>query len=356
MRTASKVFALLSAVALSAAACGSSPSGGTAGTSSTGHGTATVDYAGSLTGLVQTTLQPSFEHATGDHFIGKGEGSSDIANGILDGELDPGVFVSIGKKAIKDLFPTRAHFVVSLATDPLVIAYSPASRYATQLDRVRDGSEPLSDLFTLLETPGFRLARTNPVDDPQGGSFILMFELAEKVLHLPSGTASKVLGTTSSNDIGSESQIVDEDSLPTDLASGAFDAGSDYVTEARQYHLDYISLPGTLDFADPAETSLYSTVSLSLPTGPFQGDLITLDETYVLPGHGPARSGADAAADEAFDAFLLSESGQSLLKKAGYVLETPVAALASGFHQASKAMPAGVLAQFDRLKGTVSTS
>ena len=360
------VVVVLAVTAVVVAACGSSTA--TPGTkilsSSTtqpvAHGTANIGVAGSLEGLVQTSLQPAFEKATGDHLVAKFEGSTDIAESILDNEFSPGVFVAVGKKAIKLLWPSRSHFVLTLATDPLVVAYSPSSPYAAELNQIRSGAKPLSDLFTLLETPGFRLGRTNPNDDPQGGYFELMFQLAEKELHLPAGTAAKILGTTGTSaaaDVGSSSQVVSEDDLPTDLATATFDAGSEYLTEAKQYKLDYITLPKTLNFSDPSELSLYGTVSMNLIGNMvFQGELITLNETYVQPGKGVPRSAADAAADEAWLAFLVSPTGQSLLKKAGYVLEAPQLGLAPGFTSAKAVLPPPLLAGYNKLGGMVSTS
>lgn len=358
-------LALSVATALILAACSPSPAGSRptpsgSGASSTPpaslHGTATVDYAGSLTGLVQTTLQPAFEKATGDSFVGKGAGSTLIENGILDGELSPGAFVSIGKKAISSLWPSLSHFVLTLATDPLVVAYSSKSRYAAQLNKIRTGARPLRDLFSLFESPGFRLGRTDPTQDPQGAFFILMVELATRELHLPPNTVARALGVTSSNPVGNSSQVVDENALGTDIAAGAVDAGSDFVTEARQFHLEYISLPASLDFAAPADLSRYTSVTLRLPGGPFPGGLITLDATYVEPAHGSGRSPADAAADQAWLAFLLGHRGQSLLRRAGYVLGKPVAELAAGFHSARSALPAPVYSAFERSGGTVSAS
>ncbi len=53
-----------------------------------------------------------------------------------------------------------------------------------------------TDLFTLLQTPGFKLGRTDPNIDPQGRDFIYMLELAQMHYHLPADTVSKILGTT----------------------------------------------------------------------------------------------------------------------------------------------------------------
>lgn len=345
----------LCVVALVAAACSSSSSGST--TTGTVHGTADVGYAGSLVTLVETTLQPAFEHATGDSFIGKGEGSTALAQSILDHELDPGAFVSVGAKAITLLWPTRSRFALVLGTDPLVVAYSEKSRYYSELHAISDGAKPLTDLFTLLEQPGFRLGRTDPNLDPQGGYFELMFQLAERELHLPSTTAATILGTSASNAVGSPGQIFDETVLPTDLATGNVDAGSAYLTEAREDHLDYITLPPALDFADPADLSLYETVSLPLTGGAtFQGDLITLDCTLVSPPRGESRPAADTAADEAFLSFLLSETGEKDLSAVGYELHPPALELAPGFSRASQVLPPRLLAAYEGNGGNIESS
>lgn len=357
MRRHRRQLALL-ALPLALAACGGAQAGKgttilrstTPSTTAPMHGTANVAAAGSLEGIVQSSLQPAFEKESGDHFVAKFEGSTAIAQAIKDGELDPGAFVSVGAAAIEQLWPSRSHFAMTLATDPLVVAYSPKSRYAAELNKIRLGQAPFRSLFSLLEKPGFRLGRTDPNLDPQGGFFILMFELAERELHLPKGSAAKILGTSPSNVVGSSSQIVDEDALPTDLQSATFDAGSEYLTEARQYHLDYITLPATLNFADPKYDSGYSSLNLDLTGGVvFHGGLVTLDDTYVLPPSAQAISKADANADAAWLAFLISPRGRALLKKAGYVLEKPSLSYAAGYSNPRAVLPPALLSQYERL-------
>jgi molybdate/tungstate transport system substrate-binding protein len=311
-----------------------------ADTRGAGHGTAIVDYAGSLSGLVQSTLQPSFEKTSGDRVVGLGEGSSDIAQGINDGELDPGAFVSIGAAPIESIWPGHCRFVMELATDRLVIAYSQKSRYASELNAIRSGKRPLKSLFELMAEPRFRLGRTDPIDDPQGAYFLLMIRLATAQLHLPASLGPRILGTSARNDIGNAAQIVSEDALPTDIASGSVDAGSDFLPEAKQYHLDYIALPAALDFADPAKAKLYDATSLKLPDGAvFAGGLITLDATLVRSST-TARS---AAADEAWMVFLLSRTGRRELRAAGYDVARPTLELAPGVASATAALPRALL-------------
>lgn len=368
-RTASKVAALI-AIATLAAACGSSSpasrgsSGSAGGTGTTGttatssqHGTAAVACAGSLLKLYENTLGPAFKQATGDNFGGPPcAGSLALASEILSNEISPGVFLSIGAKAIKKLFPTgRAKFAMAVAADPLVIGYSPKSRYFAQLNDIKTGKKPLSDLFTLFTTSGFRLGRTDPTQDPQGIFFILMSKLAQSVLHLPAGQAAQALGITATSPFGSKSQILDEAALPTDIASGVVDAGSEYLPQARQFGLDYITLPPTLNFATPAEKSLYSTVSLNLPTGSQAGEVIYLNIGLVSPKRGGSFAAADEAADQAFVTFMLS-NGRSVLQSAGYELTAPVLHLAPGVKSAAGALPPSSLSLFNSLGGSIASS
>ena len=144
------------------------------------HGTAAVACAGSLLKLYEDTLGPAFKTATGDSFGGPPcAGSLALASEILANEINPGVFVAVGAHAIKELFPTnRAKFAMSVAADPLVIGYSSKSRYYTQLNEVRSGKMSLAYLWSLFATPGFKLGRTDPTQDPQGIFFILESMLA----------------------------------------------------------------------------------------------------------------------------------------------------------------------------------
>jgi molybdate/tungstate transport system substrate-binding protein len=362
-RAAAACAAVTLTVTLTACGQSSSPpattaAGGT-GTTSQAKGAASVAVAGSIDKLYNTILGPAFKQATGDGFGGPpSAGSKALAQEILADEISPGAFLSVGAKSIKLLWPTRTKFALVLGTDPLVVAYSPHSRYAAQLNAIRSGKSPLKDLFSLFEKPGFRLGRTDPNQDPQGQFFELMIKLARSVEKLPSDTTSKILGNLATTSIGNTSQVFAETSLPAMIASGNVDAGASYLPEAKQYHLSYITLPPTLNFADPAESSLYATVSITL-TGDIvvPGDLVTLDVTLVQPKSGAAGpSAANQAADDAFVAFVLSATGRSLLQSSGYTLGPPKLKLAPGTTSASAVLPPAALALYDKLGGSISTS
>ncbi len=353
------LVALGSAVSASAAVTTRSSRGPTGGhTAHTGHGTASVACAGSLLKLYYDTLGPAFKKATGDAYGGPPcAGSDALAQEILSNEISPGAFLAITSQAIEELFPKhRAKFAMAIAADPLVVAYSRHSRYFTQLNEIKTGKKPLSYLFTLFTTPGFRLGRTSPPQDPQGAFFILMCDLAEKVLHLAPGEADRALGITTSLPYGSASQQYDEDALPVDIQTGIVDAGSEYLPEAIQYGLDYIVLPSTLDFASPSESSLYSTVSLKVSGVVQHGQVVYLNSTLVSPKKGTSFAPRAEAADEAFIAFMLSARARDILESVGYRLRPPVLFLAHGVKTAADALPPTILKLFHDLGGKVSTS
>ena len=327
-------------------------------TAQVAHGTASVACAGSLDKLYKDTLGPAFERATGDTAGGPPcAGSLALAQDILSHEINPGVFLAVGAHAIKELFPAkRAEFAMAVVSNPLVIAYSPThSRYRNQLNAIWLHKKPLADVFKLFNTPGFKLGRTDPTQDPQGIFFILMSKLAQKYLHLPAGEAAQALGITKSSPFGSKSQLYDEDALPVDIQDGTVDAGSEYLPEARQYGLRYIGLPPQLSFGDPGESSYYATVSLKVSGSVQQGEVIYLRTTLVSPQKGTSFSPADEAADQAFVAFLLQPEGRKVLRSAGYVLRQPQLVLAPGYKSAAQVLPAPILKLFKALGGTVGS-
>jgi len=320
------------------------------------HGTASVACAGSLDKLYHDTLGPAFKKATGDSFGGPPcAGSLALASEILAHEINPGAFLAVGAHAIKELFPAdRAKFALAVASDPLVVAFSNKSRYYTQLNAIRTGQEPLSDLWTIFTTPGFRLGRTNPTQDPQGIFFILMNKLAQKVLHLPAGITDRALGITKTKPYGAASQQLDEDALPVDIQEGVVDAGSEYLPEAVQYGLDYITLPPTIDFGSPSYVALYSTVSLEVSGSLDSGEVIHLNETLVEPQKGTSFTPANEAADQAFVAFMLRPKGRAVLASVQYRLISPVIVLAPGV-TLTEALPPAILSLFKSLGGTIGS-
>jgi len=307
---------------LAAAGCSSSSSTSAAGSgsatasssaSSKPTGTVSVAYASSLQFLNEKVVSPAFTAAEGYSFSGRGAASGDLESEIAAGEITPNVFEAVGGDNITPLEPKFTNWYIQYAGTSMVVAYNPKSKYASQFKAIADGSKPVSDLFTLLQTPGLKLGRTDPNTDPQGRDFIYMLELAQMYYHLPSDTVAKILGTS---DFGtaSSSQIYAESSLDSTLQSGQLDAASAFVTQAIQLHLDYVPLPIAINLGSAALAAQYKKASVTIKSGTKHGSPQVIDITII---------GTPTPAGIAFVKYTLSPAGLAEYKQGGFTLPTP---------------------------------
>ncbi len=329
---------LIALACLGLAAAGCSSSGGSGGSNNSGgggqtkpSGTANVAYAASLAYLNEQVFGPAFAKATGYKYQGTAGPSDGLSSEIAAKTIFPNVFISVGGTPITDLGAKFTKWYVQYASTSIVVAYNPKSKFAPQFKAIASGKKPLSDLFRLMEQPGFKLGRTDPNIDPQGRAFIYMLELAQMKYHLPKGTVTKILGgplaSTKSN------QIFEEAALDARLQAGQVDAASAYLSQARQLHLSYISLPPDINLGEAAMANQYAKASITITgtTGKETktGSPLVLDITTI--------SGAkDAAAGNAFVAYVLSPAGRALYaRQGGYTLLTPTLTGPSGAVPAS---------------------
>ena len=292
----------------------SSPAASSGSSAPKASGTASAAYASSLTFLNEKVAGPAFKTATGYGYSGFGASSGDLETDIASGEIHPNVFESVGGDNITPLEPKFTNWYVQYAGTSMVVAYNPKSKYASQFKAIADGSKPLQDLFTLLETPGLKLGRTDPNIDPQGRDFIYMLELAQMYYHLPSDTVAKILGTS---DFGSasSSQIFAESSLDSTLESGQLDAASAFVTQAIELHLDYIPLPAAINLGSAADAAQYAKAKVTITGGKTKsGSPQVIDITIV---------GNPTPAAIAFVKYTLSPAGLAQYKTGGFTLLTP---------------------------------
>ncbi len=289
------------------AACGGSS------TALPSHPGADVAYAGSLQLLNEKTIGPAFSKRTGFPYQGRGGGSIGLSKEIAAKELTPNVFESIGAAPIKSLEPRFTTWYIQLASSPVVVAYNPHSKFAPVLQRVARGQAPLSELFSTMAAPGFRLGRTNPATDPQGQAFAEMVSLATSQLHLPKDTPSKILGG-----VANSPQIFSETALDARLQAGQLDAASAFASQAIQLGLPYVPLPGGMNFGNPSLKALYAHASLALPGAKtVHGVPLVVDVTIL--GHKPT------GAASAFVSYLLSPTARHAMQNAGYELLKPAA-------------------------------
>jgi molybdate/tungstate transport system substrate-binding protein len=294
--------------ALAVPACGSS-----AGSSA---GTASVAYAASLANLNEKVVGPAFTKAAGQSYTGRAGPSLGLSQEIAAHEISPNVFESIGGKPIEALEPRFTKWYIQFAASQIVVAYNPASPHASQFKAIAAGEKPVSDLFRVMTSPGFKLGRTDPNIDPQGQAFIEMLMLAQAQYHLPAGTVRKIIGGAPGS--ADSPTIFDEAALEPRLQAGQLDAASAYLPQAIQLHLPYIKLPASINLGDPALASHYATATFPLANGTAAtGKPLTVDITTI--------GTTGLAAAEAFVRYVLSPAGLALHKRGGYTLLTPTA-------------------------------
>jgi molybdate/tungstate transport system substrate-binding protein len=315
---------LIAVACLGLAAVGCSSSGGSGNSGSGGgnakpSGTANVAYAASLTYLNEQVFGPAFAKATGYTYQGTAGPSDGLSAEIAAKTIFPNVFITVGGKSIESLGPKVTKWFIQYASTSIVVAYNPNSKYGPQFDAIASGQKPVSDLFKIMEKPGFQLGRTDPNTDPQGRAFILMLELAQMKYHLPKDTVTKILGGPLAS--AKSTQIFEEAALDSRLQAGQVDAASAYLSQAKQLHLHYISLPPDINLGDASFADNYAKASITITDSSGKdtktGSPLTLDITTI--------SGAkDAAAGNAFVAYVLSPPGRSLYaKQGGYTLLKP---------------------------------
>jgi molybdate/tungstate transport system substrate-binding protein len=318
---------VIACIGLAAAGCGSSPS---SSASKAAKGSVSVAYASSLEYLNEKVVGPAFTRAEGYRYSGTGAASGTLESEIAAKEITPNVFESVGGDNITPLEPKFTSWYIPYAGTQMVVAYNPKSKYASQFKAFADGTKPLSGLFTLLETPGLKLGRTDPNIDPQGRDFIYMLELAQSYYHLPSDTVSKILGTS---DFGtaSSSQVYSESSLDSVLASGQLDASSAFITQAIELHLPYIKLPAAISLASSADATQYAQATVTVTSNGAKatksGSPQVIDITII---------GKPTPAAIAFVRYTLSKVGLAEYKTGGFALFAPTVV------GSSSAVPAAV--------------
>jgi molybdate/tungstate transport system substrate-binding protein len=216
-----------------------------------------VLYAGSLVAMMENDLGPAFTQATGGITVqGRAGGSVALAHMILDGLQIPDVFVSadpaVNKLLLRSGAGPSAPWFFTLASTTMVLAYSPASRFAPEF---REAAAGRRAWYEVLSSPGLRLGRTDPRLDPKGYRTILTVELAERYYRRP-GLVAKLLGA-----LENPAQTFPEEALVGRLESGQLDAGFFYLTEVKEQHLPYVTLPDAINLGNPVMAKSYAQAS-----------------------------------------------------------------------------------------------
>jgi molybdate/tungstate transport system substrate-binding protein len=266
-------------------------------------GTVDVLYAGSLVNLMERSIGPAFDKASGDHFQGYAGGSKLLAQQIKARLRQADVFISAAPAVNQSLMGAtngnRVSWYAVFAQSPLVIGYNPAGRFAADFK-----TRPW---YQVLMEKGIRIGRTDPKLDPKGALTITLMQRAAAFYKVP-GLEQRVLGAPEN-----PAQVLPEETLVGRLQSGQLDAGFFYSTETSAAGIPAIRLPDRI-----TPRAVY---------------------TVTIPRDAPDPNGADR-----FVTYLLGPQGRELMKEHGLILEKPI------LEGAISAVPPGIRALVARTK------
>ncbi|MGH2448503.1 MAG: extracellular solute-binding protein [Chloroflexota bacterium] len=300
----------LAVAAASVAVAGAVVMLGAGPANSASRGTVNVFYPGSMVNLNEQHVGPAFQQKTGYQYQGRAAGSLAIVSEIKSGLFRPDV-VELADPAVNKLLMGRRGYLswyVTMARGQLVIGFDPRSKYAAKL---RAAQHHHLAWYRALLQPGLRLGRTDPRLDPKGYRTLFMAGLAQRLYHKPH-LERRLLGTPEN-----VSQIFPEEVLAARLQTGQLDAAILYLSEARDLHIPYISLPARINLGSPRYTRLYATQHFH-PSGS-----VDVTGSPILYTVSIARRPANEAGARAFVAFLLSKRGRSLSRAHGFLPAEP---------------------------------
>jgi molybdate/tungstate transport system substrate-binding protein len=215
-----------------------------------------VAYAGSMGSLMEGPLKKAVERALKLELHGRSQGANALAQLIVSGSIRPDVFIPITPGPMLTVLRSgKAEVAQPIARTEMVIAYSPKSRFAPQLDAAAAGK---AKWWEILQQPGFRFGRSDPAIDPQGRNIIFAMMLAAKE-YKQTDLVERILGPTINRQ-----QINMEASVQARMQSGELDAASAYKIQPGPFNLPYIALPNEINLSGRNVHAEHPDISLSI--------------------------------------------------------------------------------------------
>lgn len=200
-----------------------------------------VSYAGSMGSMMEGSIKAATAKSLKLDFHGRAQGSNALAQLIVGGSIHSDVFIPVTPgPAMTVLKAGKADSAQPIARTEMVIAYSPKSKLASRFEAAANGKE---DIWKILQEPGLRFGRTDPVTDPQGRNIIFTVMLAARISR-QADLVEKLLGPTIN-----EKQIFTEPTVMARLQSGELDASSAYKIQPAPLNLPYVTLPKEINLS-----------------------------------------------------------------------------------------------------------
>lgn len=262
-----------------------------------------VSYAGSMGSMMEGPIKAATAKSLKLDFHGRAQGSNALAQLIVGGSIHSDVFIPVTPgPAMTVLKAGKADSAQPIAKTEMVIAYSPKSKLAPRFEAASKGKE---DIWKILQEPGLRFGRTDPVTDPQGRNIIFTVMLAAKASK-QADLVDKILGPTIN-----EKQIFTEPTVMARLQSGELDASSAYKIQPEPLNLPYVTLPKEINLSGQNVHSEHPDVSLAVGGKTYTPEPLIYFASLL-------KDAPNAKGAAAFMEWLKGDEAQSIFRKYNY--------------------------------------
>lgn len=262
-----------------------------------------VAYAGSMGSMMEGPLRSLAAEKLKLELHGRAQGSNALAQLIAGGSIRQDVFIAVTPgPMLTVLHAGKAATAKPIARTEMVIAYSPRSRFTPKLDAAARGQ---AIWWEVLEAPGLRFGRTDPVSDPQGRNIIFTMMLAAKLYKQPK-LVEKILGPAINRQ-----EIFSEPTVQARLQSGQLDAASAYKVQPGPFHLPFIALPRQINLTEDNLRSAHPDINLTLEGKTYFPEPLIYYSAVLKDAPNPAGAAA-------FDAWLSSGEAQEIFRHNSY--------------------------------------
>ena len=220
-----------------------------------------IFHAGSLT-VPFAKMEKTFEAAHPDIDVQReAGGSTKMARMISEVGKTADIMASADFAVIdKTLRPDEASWNIRFATNQLVLAYTPKSRYADEINA--------ENWYEILQRDGVEWGHSDPNLDPCGYRSLMVLQLAEKYYGKP-GLYKKLIENRPKKNVRPKSV-----ELVSLLKTGNMDYAWEYLSVAVQHELEYVQLSEHINLGNYRFDEFYAQAEVRV-TGDKPGTFTT---------------------------------------------------------------------------------
>ena len=261
-----------------------------------------IFHAGSLSVPVKELADSFMKDNPGVTVLTEAAGSLHTARKITELGKPCDIMLSADHIVVSNmLIPDYASWNIRFATNEIVIAFRPESKYSSIFRE--------DNWADILLKDDVIMGRADPDADPCGYRTVFAAKLAEEYYGRP-GLADSLLGKNTEYIRPKEVDLV------ALVSSGVIDYMFQYKSVAIQHGFRYLELPDAINLSSPLMTDRYATVSYMIPgetpgvRTEVRGDYISYSGTVL--DRAPQRELALR-----FFEFMLSDEGAGIFRRCG---------------------------------------